>query len=716
MKKSAKKADGKPIWKDTSRPIDERARDLVSRMTLEEKVSQLVDDAPEVKRLGVPEYHWWNECLHGVARAGRATVFPQAIGLAATWDAALVRRVASAIGDEARAKYNVAVRAGKRAQYWGLTFWTPNINIFRDPRWGRGQETYGEDPYLTGTLGAAFVRGLQGNGKVMKAAACAKHYAVHSGPEKDRHNFNAVVSPKDLWETYLPAFKMLVDAGVEAVMGAYNRTLGEPCCASKFLLVDILRGKWGFNGHVVSDCGAIDDIHEHHKFTKTPEESVALAISRGCDLNCGLTYSHGVAAVRQGLLSEADLDKALFHVLRTRFRLGLFDPPARDPFRRLSLKVVDSPAHRKLAREAATKSIVLLKNNGVLPLSKKIRQVNVLGPGAKSAEFLWGNYHGLSSRFVTILDAVVDKVGLTTTVDYREGFLLDRTNDDGPFWGTRDTRKADAVVAVLGITPHFENEEGDAVLSDNFGDRLDIGLPKNQVEFLRQLSAETKKSGRPLVVVLSGGSALAIPEVHELADAVLFMWYPGEEGGNAVADILFGDAVPSGRLPVTFPQSVDDLPPFEDYRMEGRTYKYAAKEPLYPFGFGLSYTRFEYSALKLSKKAVKSGEPLRAEVTARNAGKVAAEEVVQLYIADVAASVRVPRCELKRFQRVRVAAGKSKKVAFEITPEMMALVDDAGERRIEPGEFRVTIGGSSPGTRSIALGAAKPATTTFRVA
>jgi len=714
----AKKARSKaPLYEDPSQPIEARVKDLVSRMTLDEKLAQLVDDAKPVPRLGIDEYHWWNECLHGVARAGKATVFPQAIGLAATFDAPLAKRVATAISTEARAKYNAAIRAGQHRQYWGLTFWTPNINIFRDPRWGRGHETYGEDPVLTGTLGASFVKGLQGSDpKVMKAAACAKHFAVHSGPEADRHHFDAIVSKKDLWETYLPAFKELVDAGVEIVMGAYNRVNGEPACASKTLLVDILRGKWGFDGHVVSDCGAIEDIHAHHEFTGRMAESVAVAIKAGCDLNCGRCYHAAGEAIARGLLTEADIDSVVSRTMRTRFRLGMFDPPKSNPYSKITIDAVGCKEHRALALEAATKSIVLLKNaNNALPLSKGLRQVNVVGPLAKSIDWMWGNYNGFSEQIVTILEGIVGRVGPTTTVDYREGFLLDRVNDDGPFWGINDVWKADVAVLCLGITPYWESEEGDAVLSDRNGDRVNIGLPKNQSEYLRRMAAKCKELGKPLVVVLAGGSALAAPEVEELADAALFAWYPGEEGGNAIADVLFGNAAPSGRLPVTFPRSVEQLPPYENYAMEGRTYRYMTEEPLYPFGFGLSYTQFKYSGLKLSKRSVKAGESVRAEVTITNTGKRAAEEVVQLYITDVEASVPVPLWALKAFKRVRIVPGKSKKIAFDITPEMMALVDNDGESRIEPGEFRVTVGGSSPGKRSEALGAAKPAVGTFNV-
>ena len=533
---------------------------------------------------------------------------------------------------------------------------------------------------LTGTLGAAFVKGLQGSGKVMKAAACAKHYAVHSGPEPDRHHFDAAVSKKDLFETYLPAFRKLVEAKVESVMGAYNRVNGEPACASKTLLADILRGEWGFDGHVVSDCGAIADIHERHEVTRKVTESVAMAIKRGCDLNCGVCYGKAGLAVREGLLAESDIDVAVRRLLTTRFRLGMFDPPKTDPFRHLSTKIVDCDAHRKLAREAAAKSIVLLKNKGgVLPLSKDARQISVIGSTATRLDALWSNYFGVTDRLVTILEGIVGRVGPATTVQYYPGYFLERPEDarNTVVYGLGGSAQADAVVAVCGLTPLFESEEGDAVLSERDGDRVSIGLPANQVQFLKGLSERCRQRNTPLILVLTGGSAIALGELEELADAILFVWYPGEEGGNAVADVLFGDVSPSGRLPVTFVKSVEQLPPFEDYSMERRTYRYMKDEPLYPFGFGLSYTTFRYGGLRLSKRAVKAGETVRAEVTVTNAGKRAAEEVVQAYLTDLEASTRTPQWALKAFRRVRIAAGKSKKSRIR----HHARHDDARERR-----------------------------------
>jgi len=701
-----------PIYTDPSQPIDKRVEDLVSRMTLEEKASQMLHESPAIERLGIPEYNWWNECLHGVARAGFATVFPQAIGLAATFDTGLVFRVATAISDEARAKHHAAIAAGNRGQYKGLTFWTPNINIFRDPRWGRGQETYGEDPYLISQIGVAFVKGLQGNHpRYLKTAACAKHYAVHSGPEKDRHHFDAVVSQKDLYETYLPAFKALVDAGVEAVMGAYNRTLGEPCCGSQLLLVDILRNAWKFQGHVVSDCWAIRDFHEHHKVTSRPEESVALAIKHGCDLNCGCTYEFVVKAVQEGLLDESTIDESVGRLLTTRFKLGMFDAPESVPYANISPEVINCDKHRQLAREAATKSIALLKNEqNLLPLQPQHRKILLLGPNAANLHALLGNYYGLSRRFVTILEGLVektlDKEGIT--LEYREGCLLDRPNVFHG-WTIGMAQKTDIVIAVCGLDGTLEGEEGDAIASEENGDRTTIQLPPWQEEYLKAIKA----SGTPVVLILAGGSPIAVPE--DIADAILFMWYPGEEGGNAIADILFGDVAPGGKLPLTFPKGVEQLPPYKEYAMQGRTYRYATEEPLFPFGFGLSYTRFSYHSLQLSSETLQMGQSLDVEVSVTNEGECEAEEVVQLYLSDLEASVQVPLYALKGFQRVCIPAQTTSTLRFTITPDMLELIDDEGQGRIEPGEFKVTIGGSSPGDVSLKCGAPTPVSAVFTV-
>lgn len=700
-------AEDAPRYLDPSQDAHVRAQDLVSRMTLEEKVGQMVHNAPAIPRLGVPSYDWWNECLHGVARAGQATVFPQAIGLAATFDDDLVYRVAGAISDEARAKHHASVRAGYRDRYRGLTFWTPNINIFRDPRWGRGQETYGEDPFLTSTLGTAFVRGLQGNHpRYLKVAATAKHFAVHSGPEGDRHHFDAIATPKDLEATYFPAFEALVDAGVESVMCAYNRVNGEVACGSEWLLEDVLRSQWGFEGHVVSDCWALRDFDEHHKITEDNAQSAALALRSGTDLNCGNSYPSLLEAVERGLVTETEIDATLARLLTTRFKLGMFDPEALNPYAHIEVDVVASPAHRKLSREAATRSLVLLKNNGVLPLSKNLKKIYVNGPLAADAAVLLGNYSGVSDDLATVLESVVGSVGAATMVSYQQGSLLDRDNVNPIDWYSDVADDADVTIAVMGINNLLEGEEGAAIASPGKGDRFDIGLPDNQLAFLRKMREHSER----LVVVLFGGSPMTLGEVHGLADAVLLAWYPGQEGGRAIADVLFGDASPSGRLPITFPQSLDQLPPYDDYSMDGRTYRYMTKEPLYPFGFGLSYTRFTYGDLELSPVEIDPGADTTVSVEVTNAGSVAAEEVVQLYVTDDAASTSVPLASLARFRRVELKPGETRSVTFELTPQDLELVNDAGERVLESGAFTVTVGGASPVERAVALGGAKPAT------
>jgi beta-glucosidase len=592
-------ATDQPAYLDTARPFAERAKDLIARLTLPEKVGLMSHPAKGVPRLGIPAYNYWNEALHGVARSGRATVFPQVIGMAATWDRELIQRVASAIGDEARAKYHEALRRkGFTDQCQGLTFWSPNVNIFRDPRWGRGQETWGEDPFLSGEMGSAFVCGLQGDHpKYLKAAACAKHYAVHSGPEKHRHTFNAVVSRRELYDTYLPAFKKLVmEAKVEAVMGAYNRTLDEPCCASQLLLGDILRGEWGFQGHVVSDCGALSDFHNSHKVTRDAAESAALALQRGCDLGCDSVFDEIPEAIRRGLISEAEVDRALERTLGTRFKLGMFDPPEEVPFTFISMEVVACPKHRQLAYEAAAQSVVLLKNkNNILPIQPTTRSIFVTGPSATSLEVLLGNYYGFNNEMSTLLEGFTGRLPEGMGMDYHPGALLMHPNAIDKTWAPWMAQKAELTIACVGSSPLLEGEEGESLLTPNNGDRDGIRLPACQVEYIRQLAVH----GAKIVLVVTGGSPLALGEVEDLVEAIVFVWYPGQEGGKAVADVLFGDVSPAGKLPLTFPKSLNQLPPFEDYGMGGRTYRYMTQEPLYPFGFGLSYSRFEYAELAL---------------------------------------------------------------------------------------------------------------------
>jgi beta-glucosidase len=709
-----------PLYLDPSQDLDARADDLVGRMTLEEKCGQMLHSAKAIERLGVPAYNWWSECLHGVGRAGRATVFPQAIGMAATWDEPLIRRVADAIADEARAKHHAAVKRGNRGQYRGLTFWSPNVNLFRDPRWGRGHETWGEDPVLTATLGAAFVRGLQGDDpRYMKAAACAKHYAVHSGPEALRHEFDAVVSPKDLHETYLPAFKALVDAGVESFMGAYNRTNGEPCCGSETLLVNILRGQWNFRGHVVSDCWAIKDFHENHKITNTASESAALAVKNGCDLNCGEVYGGLLDAVSQGLLDEEDISLCVKRLMRTRIKLGMFDPEAQVPYASIGMDVVNCEKHQQLALETATKSLVLLKNAAhegkpVLPIDRdKPQKIMVYGPNAADVDVLLGNYYGLSGNMTSVLEGIAQVQGEVVNVEYRKACELLEPNRNPRDWAQFEARSADLCIFVGGGHPMLEGEEGEAILSDAIGDRDDINLPQVQIDFIKKIAQHQT----PVVLVLAGGSATAFEEVFDLCEAVLWMWYPGEAGGRAVADVLFGEANPSGKLPVTFPKSLDQLPAYEDYAIAtgGRTYRYMSDEPFLPFGFGLSFTQFTFGGLTLSAETIKPGDRLDATVTVTNVGDVAGEEVVQLYLTDDQASAATPRYALKAFTRVALAPGESKPVTLALTPAMMELVTDTGTRLIEPGTFTVSIGGSSPDPRNTALGAAAPAQARFTV-
>ncbi len=607
------------------------------------------------------------------------------------------RKIASAIGDEGRAKYHESLnRNGQTGIYQGLTFWSPNVNIFRDPRWGRGQETWGEDPYLAGEMGAAFVRGLQGDHPTyLKAAACAKHFAVHSGPEKERHSFDARVSPRDLYATYLPAFKKLVtEARVEAVMGAYNRTNGEPCCGSPTLLTDILRDEWGFEGHVVSDCGALDDFHLHHKVTADAAESTAMALKAGCDLNCGSTYKHLGEALQRGLITESDLDQALSRTLATRFKLGMFDPQADVPYAAIPLSIINCAEHRQLAYEAAVKSIVLLKNkNQILPIRQDVRRLLVIGPTATSMDVLLGNYFGLSDSLCTLIEGIVGRVPEGVGLEYRTGCHLTQPSlDTAVDWTMFMAAEADLTIACMGLSPILEGEEGDVVLSKEEGDRGGIGLPASQVQYLRKLAA----AGAKVVLVLTGGSPITLGEIEDLVEAIVYVWYPGQEGGRAVANVLFGDESPSGKLPLTFPQSIDQLPPFADYRMTGRTYRYGAFEPLYPFGFGLSYTSFSYRDLRLSKDNIGSGETLSARFLLSNVGNVEAEEVVQFYLTDQDASVEVPFYSLIGFQRVHLKPGESTDIQFTIEPEMMMLVNDEGRLQLEAGQFQLTVGGCSP--------------------
>ena len=835
------KPDPQAPYLNPKLPLDQRVDDLVSRMTLDEKVSQMMNAAPAIPRLGIAQYDWWNEALHGVAFSGVATVFPQAIGLGATFDPPLVNRVATVISDEARAKYHEAQRRGNHDRFYGLTFWSPNINIFRDPRWGRGQETYGEDPYLTSRLGVAFVKGLQGDDpKYLKVVSTPKHYAVHSGPEPERHRFDAAASERDMRETYWPAFRATVmEARAASVMCAYNRINGEPACANTHLLGDMLRGEWGFDGYVVSDCGAIDDIYKRHNFVKTAEAASALAVKRGTDLECGDSYKALVNAMKQGLISEGEIDRALKRLFAIRFRLGMFDPPELVPYAKIPFSANDAPEHRQLALEAARESIVLLKNdNNTLPLRKDLKSIAVIGPNADDVQVLLGNYNGTPSRATTplagirslvspdtkVLHAVgttltevsavpvpainlrgpngepglkaeyfanktlagapvvtrvdpdvnfdwgllspapgipVDdfsarwtgKLVATTTGKYRLGAIADdgvRVYLDGKLiaedwtdhapatvtgevtleagksydikmeyyeskvgavarlaWqppvvqtgspyaeAVEAAKQADAVVMVMGLSSRLEGEEMN-VTEPGFhgGDRVSIDLPVRQQRLLESVAA----TGKPVVLVLLSGSALAVNWANKHVAAIVQAWYPGEEGGAAIAEVLFGDYNPGGRLPVTFYKSVDQLPAFDNYQMDGRTYRFFKGEPLYPFGYGLSYTRFKYSAFSVSSTRIAPTQNVTVSATVENAGTREGDEVVQVYVTDLAASVRVPIRSLAGVERVHLKPGERRVVKFTLEPRQLAVITDDGRTVVEPGGFKVTIGGKQPG-------------------
>jgi len=831
---SAAKEPARYVYLDPSLPLEQRVNDLVSRMTLEEKISQMQDVAAAVPRLGIPAYNWWNEGLHGVARSGNATVFPQAIGLAATWDTGLIHGVAEVISTEARAKYNDAIQHGNTGRYFGLTFWSPNINIFRDPRWGRGQETYGEDPYLTSRIAVAFVTGLQGdNPNYLKTVSTSKHFAVHSGPEVLRHRFNVPVSPHDLADTYTPAFRAtIVEGKADSVMCAYNSVRGEPACANHFLF-DMLRNNWGFKGYVVSDCWAISDLHQGHGFVLTLEQAAALAVKAGTDLSCGPEFGALPFAVRNRLLSNDDIDRAVQRLFEARFRLGMFDPPDRVPWSKLSIADNDTPAHRQLALEAAHKSIVLLKNErGTLPLKSSVKTLAVVGPNADSLGVLLGNYNGTPSSYTTILDGlrkrfrnakILTALGAPVTEtsavvlpsehlrtggansqpglnaeyfanvslsgtpvlkrldanvdfewnnvspgpgvpagnysvrwtgelvppvdgDYRLGGSTDggyriyldgkKFVDDSAPHGTRTmttlvhlqaghpypirmeyfhawweatvrllwlppnlsqdavnaARKADVVVAVVGITPQFEGEESDSSDPGFFGgDRLDLNLPRPQQELLESVAA----TGKPLIVVLTNGSALAVNWAQEHAAAILEAWYPGEEGGAAVADVLSGEYNPAGRLPVTFYKSVVQLPPFGNYSMAGRTYRYFTEQPLYPFGFGLSFSSFNYSDAKVNQAQVAADATVTISVRVTNASSVPGDEVVQLYLAHPGVE-GAPIRALAGFQRIHLDAAASQTIDFTLRDRDLSIVDETGVRRIVPGAADVWIGSGQP--------------------
>lgn len=685
---------------------EERAVHLVDQMTVEEMASQLRYDAPAIERLHIPAYNWWSEGLHGVARAGTATVFPQAIGLAATFDPVLIEKIGDTIATEARAKYNAASAHGDRDIYKGLTIWSPNVNIFRDPRWGRGHETYGEDPYLTSRLGESFVKGLQGDGSYLKTAACAKHFAVHSGPEKERHHFDAKTTRKDMWETYLPAFQACVEAGVESVMGAYNRTNGEPCCANTYLMEEVLRGKWHFEGHYVSDCWAIKDFHENHKVTRNAEESAYLALEKGCDLNCGCTYREIMPAYKKGDLPLSLIRRAAIRLFTTRFLLGMFDKTEYDeiPYETIACK-----EHLALAKKAAEESIVLLKNDGILPLKKKKGMtIGVIGPNADNREALIGNYHGTPPRYITVLEGIQDYLGEDGRVLYAQGCHLykDREEalaqpDDRISEAVSCAEHADVVVLCLGLDETLEGEEGDTGNSYASGDKLDLLLPPPQQRLLEAV-AKTKK---PFIVCLLAGSAMDLNFADQEAAAILQAFYPGAEGGREVARLLFGEYSPSGKLPVTIYRDLTEMPAFTDYTMRGRTYRYLTKKPLYPFGYGLTYSDCVIDEIQPEKEytyedAVKDGIEIKVHV--ENKGSYDTEEVLQGYVK-VQSPNEVLHPKLGVFARIHIKAGEGQWISLHISKTAFSTVTEDGERVYDGKKAQIFIGFGQPDERTAEL-------------
>ena len=685
-----------------------RAQELVAQMTLEEKVSQTMHKTPAIERLGIKAYNWWNEALHGVARAGTATVFPQAIGLAATFDEELLEQIGDAVSTEARAKFNMQ-QAGKDTDiYKGLTFWAPNVNIFRDPRWGRGHETFGEDPYLTERLGVRYIMGLQGHDETyLKTAACAKHFAVHSGPESLRHSFDAKVSEQDLRQTYLPAFEACVkEAKVEAVMGAYNRTNGQPCCGSKRLLTDILRKEWGFEGHVVSDCWAIKDFHENHCVTAGPEESVSLAMNNGCDLNCGSLFAYLEKAVQEGLVDEKRLDEAVVNLFTARMKLGVFDQKGENPYDEIPYTVVDSPEMKKLNEKVSERSLVLLKNKDhLLPLKKdKIHTIGVIGPNADNRRALVGNYEGTASRYVTVLEGIQDYVGEEIRVLYSEGCHLyqDRTSglaeaNDRASEVRGVCEASDVIIAVMGLDASLEGEEGDTGNEYGSGDKPNLNLPGLQHDILKL----AKESGKPVILVLLAGSAMAVTWEEEHLDAIVQGWYPGAQGGAAIAGLLFGEVNPEGKLPITFYRTTEELPDFEDYSMKGRTYRYMEQKALYPFGYGLSYTDYDYQNVELISDDVRgeNGVVIQAEI--QNTGKMDGTETVQVYVG--LEKEGAPNPQLKRIVKVPLKSGETKRIEVSLPKEAFMLYDEEGKQVLYSGSYNIYIGGSQPDERSLEL-------------
>lgn len=682
-----------------------KAEELVKKMTFEEVASQLRYDSPAIERLGVPEYNWWNEGLHGLARSGTATVFPQSIGLGATFDKELMEEIGNCIGTEARARYNESSKRGDRDIYKGLTIWSPNVNLFRDPRWGRGQETYGEDPVHISKMAIPFIKGIQGKKKTMLAAACAKHFAVHSGPEALRHSFDARVSLKEMYETYLPAFEACVKEGeVESVMGAYNRTNGEPCCGHNYLMKEVLRGKWGFKGHFVSDCWAIRDFHENHKVTATPERSVKLALEAGCDVNCGCTYQKILSAKRKGLIDEKTVRESAIRLFTTRFMLGMFEENEWDS---LGFKDIDTKEHRQLADKAALESVVLLKNDGILPLNKKeIKSIAVIGPNADSRAALIGNYHGTPGRHVTVLEGIMDEAGDDISVHYAKGahlFMDKEENLAKPFDRVTEAviaaENTDLTVLCLGLDETLEGEEGDTGNSYASGDKNTLEFPESQEVLFDALV----KTGKPIILLVMTGSAMDLRFANEHCAAVLQTWYPGGQGGKSIADILFGKVSPSGKLPVTIYNSLEDLPEFTDYSMKGRTYRFIEDDNkvLFPFGYGLTYSKTAAKDLKVVKDFADGDAQV--EVTVSNTGDADVNDVLQLYLKVADSALEVPNAHLVDFERVELKKGETKTVTFTVPKKSLMVVNEEGERVFEGSKADIYVGFAGPDNRSAEL-------------
>lgn len=685
---------------EIEKKMKERALDVISKLTVDEKISQLLHEAKGIDRLGIKPYNWWSEALHGVARCGRATVFPEPIGIAATFDEDLMSRIGDAVASEGRAKFNIAQSIGNYGEDAGLTFWSPNVNIFRDPRWGRGMETFGEDPYLVSRLGVAFVKGMQGDDPFyLKTAACAKHYAVHSGPEGIRHGFNVDPSKKDLYETYLPAFKALVqESKVESVMSAYNSVYGHPATGSHFLLTEILRDEWGFKGHIVSDNGAVEDISTGHHKAEDYAEAAATALKAGCDLDGGAAYEHLREALDRGLVTEEDIDRSLLTLFLTRLKLGILLPDDCSPYRDAPEEVICCKKHSDIALEAARKSMVLIKNDGVLPLKKDIASVFVGGAFATDTFALMGNYYGIAGHMSSYLEGIATHVSAGTKIYHMYGFQATTPNVNPLNYAIKESRNKDLVIVTLGVNGMLEGEEGDAIATASHGDRDSLRIPEHQLEFLRRIG---KDRTNKIIAIVCGGSPLELQEVTELCDAVVLTWYPGQAGGEALADLLFGDDNFSGRLPVTFPSCAEALPPFEDYSMKGRTYKYQADGIEYPFGYGLSYGgKIKYGSLKAEKK----DSDIELTITLSNDTECTIEETAQLYVATPTAGVSSPFNSLIGFKRVKLAPGEKKEVTFTAERERIKTVVDDGTSILIPGAYTFSVAAAAPCRRSDELG------------